>query len=70
MIFDLLLGSFFDANPNPLETTYQRKIDGREQEILDDINKIIEQESTYYRMDMKQMFQLLEVIRTHEVFSE
>lgn len=70
MILDIFLGSFFDADPNPLETKYQRKIEGREQEILDDINKIIEQESTYYRMDMKQMFQLLEVIRNHEVFSE
>lgn len=70
MILDIFLGSFFDSDPNPLETKYQRKIEGREQEILDDINKIIEQESTYYRMDMKQMFQLLEVIRNHEVFSE
>ena len=69
-MFELFLGSFFDTNPNPLDHKYQRKIDGKEQELLDEINKIIEQESTYYRMDMKQMFQLLEVIRNHEVFSE
>jgi uncharacterized protein YfkK (UPF0435 family) len=69
-MFDIIFRGFFDTFYNPLDHEYQRKIEGKEHQLLEAVNKELMKEDYLKEINMQQLFDVLEVIRKHEVFSE